>query len=117
MSVGCNVWNEPAGQAAQPGPARLADHALVHPSMDAHDKARFAATRACVQRQANPAQHKTLRVEHALRLIPPFQICRSLVRADLRAAYGENRLNLKSNRLCYLSFHSASQNGGTTWAW
>ncbi len=136
MSVGYKVWNKPAGQAAQPGLARLADHAFVHPSIDAHDKARFAATRACLQGRANVARRKTRRVEHALRLIPPFHICRSLVRADLRADYGENRLNrthgAKTRRQSWVALFkpltvqrirclalnaSASQNGGSTWAW
>ena len=90
MSIAYNVWNERAGQAAQPRPARLADYAFVHSLIDEHDKARLAAMRACVQGRANVAQQKTLRAEHT-RLIPTFHVFRALVLEDLRAAYDKAR--------------------------
>ena len=90
MSIAYNVWNERAGQAAQPCPARLADYAFVHSLIDEHDKARFAAMRACVQGRANVAQHKQLLAEHT-RLIPTFHVFRALVLEDLRAAYDKAR--------------------------
>lgn len=90
MSIAYNVWNKHAGQAAQPSPARLGDYAFVHSLIDEHDKAQFAAMRACAQGRANVAQHKTLCAEHA-RLIPTFHVFRSLVPDDLRAAYDKAR--------------------------
>ena len=65
MSIAYSVWNERAGQAAQPSPVRCADYAFVHSLIDERDKVRSAAIRACVQGRANVAQDKTLRAGHA----------------------------------------------------
>ena len=97
-------------QAAQQSAAlRRTANAIFHHLIDAHDKAQvLAAVRACAQGRANAAQYKALLAERA-RLIPTFHVFRSLVREDLRAAYGEERLNktrsAKNRRSSWLALY------------
>lgn len=88
---------------------RLVANAHSHLTLTAHDKAQiFAAVRAGATGRANAAQHQKLLVERA-RLIPDFNLFRSLVLEDLRAAYDEDRLNktrsAKNRRLSWMALY------------